>query len=107
MGGRDSVGIDCSALVQLSYEAYGQKISRNTSDQVKINLPQINSSEKLKRGYVVFWEGHVGIMVDELNCIHANAFHMKTVVEPLKVICKRFGENFKIKKIINFNKVNN
>ena len=60
-------------------------------------------SSVVDRGFVVFWEGHVGIMVDKLNCIHANAFHMKTVVEPLKEIISRMGGKNPIKKIMNFN----
>ena len=30
-GGRDTIGIDCSALLQLSYQTYGEDIPRNTS----------------------------------------------------------------------------
>ena len=41
------------------------------------------NSEKLKRGFAVFWKGHVGIMGDETYCIHANAFHMEVTKEPL------------------------
>ena len=35
-GGRDTVGLDCSALLQLSYQTYGENIPRNTSEQVKL-----------------------------------------------------------------------
>ena len=102
-GGRDTIGIDCSALIQLSYETFGQKIPRNTVDQVKIDKEIIVDFKELKRGHVVFWEGHVGLMVDEFNCIHANAFHMKTVIEPLKEIILRMNGKNKIKKMMNFN----
>lgn len=102
-GGRDTVGLDCSALLQLSYQTYGQIIPRNTSDQVKLNKQNVNKISVLKRGYVVFWKGHVGIMTNNKNCIHANAFHMKTVTEPLNDIVERMGENNKIIKVLNFN----
>jgi len=102
-GGRDSMGIDCSALLQLSYQAYGKKIPRNTSDQVKMFNQTVSDLNKLKRGFVVFWEGHVGIMVDRLNCIHANAFHMKTIIEPLNDILFRMKNKFQIIKIVDFN----
>ena len=36
-GGRDSIGLDCSALLQLSYETYGEIIPRNTVDQLNVN----------------------------------------------------------------------
>ena len=42
-------------------------------------------------------------MVDQVNCLHANAFHMKTVIEPLKTIIKRMGNENKILKVLDFN----
>ena len=103
-GGKDSIGIDCSALLQLSYETFGQNIPRNTIDQVNLNKEKITNINKLVRGSVIFWNGHVAIMVDGLNCIHANAFHMKTIIEPLKQIIYRMGDNYQIIKMMNFNK---
>lgn len=102
-GGRDTVGIDCSALLQLSYQAYGQIIPRNTLQQVRLNKPTIEKMSCLKRGCVIFWNGHVGIMIDQINCIHANAFHMKTVTEPLVKIINRMSDNNKIIKMMDFN----
>ena len=52
--------------------------------------------ENLKRGCVVFWKGHVGIMVDKFSCIHANAFHMQTKVERLSTIVNRMSKDFDI-----------
>ena len=57
----------------------------------------------LKRGCVVFWEGHVGIMIDKFNCIHANAFHMQTKIEPLDLIINRISKDLKIIKMMDFN----
>ena len=102
-GGRDSIGIDCSALLQLSYQTYGEDIPRNTSQQVKLKKKYIEDIEHLKRGCVVFWKGHVGIMVDKFNCIHANAFHMQTKIEPLNQIINRIGKDLKITKMMDFN----
>lgn len=102
-GGRDSIGIDCSALIQLSYQAYGEIIPRNTDDQIKVDKKIVTDIKDLERGCVVFWKGHVGLMVDKLNCIHSNAFHMKTVIEPLNTIITRMGKKSKILKMFNFN----
>ena len=102
-GGRDTIGIDCSALLQLSYQTYGEDIPRNTSQQIKLKKKQILEINDLKRGCVVFWEGHVGIMIDKFNCIHANAFHMQTRVEPLSQIINRIGGDFNIIKMMDFN----
>ena len=102
-GGRDTVGLDCSALLQLSYQTYGEILPRNTSEQVNLEKPNINIIDNLKRGCVVFWKGHVGIMVDRFNCIHANAYHMKTITEPLFDIINRINEDNQIIKMMDFN----
>ena len=102
-GGRNTIGIDCSALLQLSYQTYGEDIPRNTSQQVKLKKKGIQDIDDLKRGCVVFWKGHVGIMIDKFNCVHANAFHMQTKVEPLNQIINRIGKDLNITKMMDFN----
>ena len=102
-GGRDTLGIDCSALLQLSYQAYGHNIPRNTSEQILLEKKIVKNIKDLKRGCVVFWQGHVGIMIDNINCIHANAFHMKTKTEPLYKIVKRMSKDNHIRKMMDFN----
>ena len=47
---------------------------------------------------------HVGVMIYNLNCLHANAYHMRTVIEPLNDIIIRMGGKNKIIKILDFNK---
>ena len=102
-GGRDTIGIDCSALLQLSYQTYGEDIPRNTSQQIKLKKNCIKGFENLKRGCVVFWKGHVGIMIDKFSCIHANAFHMQTKIELLSKIVNRMGKDFNVIKMMDFN----
>lgn len=102
-GGRNSIGIDCSALLQLSYQTYGENIPRNSIDQSLLSKNIVKDQNLLKRGFVVFWKGHVGIMTDETNCIHANAFHMEVTKEPLHDIISRTKKNNPIIKIMNFN----
>ena len=102
-GGRDSIGLDCSALLQLSYQTYGENIPRNSIDQSLLSKEIIDDKESLKRGFSIFWKGHVGIMVDETYCIHANAFHMEVSKEPLVNILDRVGKDNPIIKIMNFN----
>jgi cell wall-associated NlpC family hydrolase len=102
-GGRDTIGLDCSALLQLSYQTYGETIPRNTSQQIQLKKKNIKNINDLKRGCVIFWKGHVGIMIDSLNCIHANTFHMKTKTEPLFQIIGRIDEDFNVIKMMDFN----
>ena len=35
------------------------------------------------RGDLIFWKGHMGVMLDEARLLHANAFHMVVAIEPL------------------------
>lgn len=102
-GGRDTLGIDCSSLLQLSYQTYGHIIPRNSSEQIKLKKKNIQKFDDLKRGCVIFWSGHVGIMVDKYNCIHANAYHMTTKIEPLSEIINRMSSDLSILKMMDFN----
>ena len=63
-GGRTSVGLDCSGLVQLAVEAAGLRCPRDADMQAAELGRAIDwgRGTKLARGDLVFWEGHVGIM---------------------------------------------
>jgi cell wall-associated NlpC family hydrolase len=94
-GGRDSIGVDCSALIQLSLETVGIIFPRDTKFQILENYEK-TTVNNIKRGSIVFWEGHTGVMTDKKNFLHSNSFHMKTIIEPFKEVFKR-------SKIINRN----
>ena len=85
-GGRTSEGIDCSGLAQTALTAAGIASPRD-SDMQKAALgeplPIDDPEAALRRGDLVFWKGHVGIMRDPVTLLHANGWHMKTVSEPL------------------------
>lgn len=83
-GGRTSLGLDCSALVQLALMQAGFACPRDTDMQESVlgqPASQAKSGDGLQRGDLVFWKGHVGILCDEKTLLHANASHMKTVRE--------------------------
>jgi len=82
-GGKSSLGIDCSGLVQVSLNAAGTGCPRD-SDMQKEGLGRKLSpaeAKKLKRGDLIFWKGHVAIVRDPDTIVHANAYHMTTVIE--------------------------
>ena len=81
-GGRSSDGLDCSGLVQLAVQAAGRDCPRDTGPQSAWAVP-FDADGGLARGDLVFWTGHVGIMLDETRLLHANAHHMAVAVEPL------------------------
>jgi len=85
-GGRDSRGLDCSGLVQTAFAAAGVNVPRDSGDQEKALSERwicIDPASPKMRGDLVFWAGHVGIMVDETRFIHANATFMETTIETL------------------------
>ena len=81
-GGRTSVGLDCSGLIQQALYACGRACPRDT-DQQMAAFPCAIEPGGLERGDLVFWKGHVGMMLDWERMIHANAHHMAVVIEPL------------------------
>jgi cell wall-associated NlpC family hydrolase len=83
-GGKTALGLDCSGLVQVALTACGVACPRD-SDMQEAALGQgvIADVVDLKRGDLVFWKGHVGVMRDATNLLHANAFHMAVATEPI------------------------
>jgi len=80
-GGRESLGLDCSALIQQSLAACNRACPRDT-DLQRGFFPEIQASER-RRGDLVFWKGHVAILLDPDTILHANAHHMAVAIEPL------------------------
>jgi cell wall-associated NlpC family hydrolase len=82
-GGKSSLGIDCSGLVQVSLTTAGTGCPRD-SDMQQEGLGKAldpRDTKKLKRGDLIFWKGHVAIARDAETIVHANAFHMATAIE--------------------------
>jgi cell wall-associated NlpC family hydrolase len=88
-GGRDSVGIDCSGLVQQALYAAGLACPRDSDLQAQ--LGSAVDAGDLARGDLVFWRGHVGMLLDEARLIHANAWHMAVAIEPLAEAVERIA----------------
>ncbi|MCG2627525.1 C40 family peptidase [Bradyrhizobium sp. WYCCWR 13023] len=85
-GGKSSLGIDCSGLVQASLTAAGIGCPRD-SDMQQAGLGRAlerHEQSKLQRGDLIFWKGHVAIVRDGSTMVHANAYHMATVIEPIE-----------------------
>ncbi|MGL5838816.1 MAG: NlpC/P60 family protein [Sphingorhabdus sp.] len=92
-GGRGGDAIDCSGLVQLVFGLKGIKAPRDADMQQASFGEALAEGEALRRGDLVFFPGHVGIMADEERLIHANAAAMAVSVEPLAVAAARFAEH--------------
>lgn len=91
-GGKTDLGIDCSGLVQVCLNAAGIKAPRD-SDLQEANLGRpVETDDRLRdlrRGDLVFWRGHVGILRDPETLLHANANSMSVASEPLTLVRDR------------------
>lgn len=89
-GGKTYAGLDCSGLIQTALHAVARPCPRDTDMQEKELGTAVDHAEQ--RGDLVFWKGHVGVMVDATHLLHANAHHMATVIEPLEEAAARIAK---------------
>ena len=87
-GGNDSLGLDCSGLVQQAMRACGRACPRD-SDQQKALGTSVPDLQSLIRGDLIFWKGHVGFISGQNRLLHANAHHMAVVIEALDEAVER------------------
>jgi hypothetical protein len=81
-GGKTAAGLDCSGLIQTALQALGKAAPRDT-DMMEKTLGEAVAIANARRGDLIFWKGHMGMMLDETRLLHANAFHMAVAIEPL------------------------
>ena len=87
-GGKTSLGLDCSGLVQVALQAAGIACPRD-SDMQELALGVPSTLTSLRRGDLVFWKGHVAIARDAETLLHANAHHMRVALEPANAAITR------------------
>jgi cell wall-associated NlpC family hydrolase len=88
-GGRSGFGIDCSGIVQLALMMVGKQAPRDSDMQARIGTAI--ERQELRRGDLVFWKGHVGLMEDEKTLLHANGHTMTVARENLDAAIERIG----------------
>ncbi len=92
-GGRTSHGIDCSGLVQVSLQATGVACPRDSDMQeaeLGESLPNV-ALDAIKRGDLIFWKGHIGIVQSPEWILHASGHQMEVVVEPVRRAVERLA----------------
>lgn len=82
-GGRSALGLDCSALVQLARQSAGYDCPRDSDMQEAWLGRSLEEGEAPRRGDLIFWKGHVGVMLDARRLLHANAHAMAVTIEDL------------------------
>jgi cell wall-associated NlpC family hydrolase len=92
-GGKTSLGVDCSGLVQIALNACGTFCPRDSDMQEAALGRTMSASEaqNLRRGDLIFWSGHVAIARDADTIVHANAHHMATAVENTRAAIARIA----------------
>ena len=100
-GGKTSDGIDCSALIQIYFYYNRIFFPRDSKDQIK--YCKKNTKEKLVKGDIIFWKGHVGMCLDNSNFIHAYGPKKKVIIMPTKLTINLIYKtaNLVVKKISN------
>ena len=98
-GGKTSMGLDCSGLVQIALDAAGLSVPRDTDQQAQAIGEAVADFGDLRRGDIVFFPGHVGIMTGPERLLHANAFHMMVTEEPLADVVARGAQVTGVRRI--------
>lgn len=90
-GGRTPLGVDCSGLVQAALRGCGIACPRDSDQQRDMLGTAVDFADR-RGGDLVFFPGHVGILVDADTLFHANAWWMAVVEEPLADVIARLGD---------------
>ena len=89
LGGRTSLGLDCSGLVQVALAAAGIACLRD-SDMQEASLGEPRPLDApATRGDLYYMPGHVAIALDRWRVVHTNAHDMLTSIEPLDDLVAR------------------
>ncbi len=100
-GGKTSMGIDCSALLQIFFYYNRVFFPRDTKDQIKYCKKKLG--KRFIKGDIIFWKGHVGMCINKQKLIHAYGPKKKVIIMPIKFTVKTINKtaNLKIRKISN------
>jgi cell wall-associated NlpC family hydrolase len=97
--GRTAAGIDCSGLVQQALYACGLACPRDSDMQAALGAPLSLEDGDLRRNDLVFWRGHVGIMLDQARLLHATSHVMAVTIEPLAEVRARKGPPSAVRRL--------
>ena len=81
-GGNTRAGLDCSGLAQVAHLACGIDFASDSDLQESVGR-ELGADEALRRGDLLFWKGHVALVVDQARLIHANGHSMLVAYEAI------------------------
>ena len=97
-GGKSFRGIDCSALIQVFLNFNNKFCPRDAKDQFKFFKKNIKLN-KIKKNDIIYWKGHVALVLSNKKLIHAYGPMKKTVIMGIKQTIKRIEQTAKLKVI--------
>ena len=97
-GGKHFSGIDCSGLIQLFFNFNNKYCPRDTKDQIKYFKRKIKFKD-IKKNDLVFWKGHVAVLISKYNLVHAYGPLKKTLIMPIKKTINRIYKTANLKVI--------
>ena len=97
-GGKHYSGIDCSGLIQLCLNYNNQFCPRDTKDQLKYFKKKIQL-RKVKKNDLIFWKGHVALVISKKEVIHAYGPFKKVVIMPIEKTIDRICKTANLKII--------
>lgn len=89
-GGNSHAGLDCSGLVQIAFHACGRDCPGDSDLQQAVGQP-LPENAPLRRNDLIFWKGHVALMLDDARLIHANGHSMSVAIEALDAATNRIA----------------
>ncbi|HSK39666.1 MAG TPA: NlpC/P60 family protein, partial [Arenibaculum sp.] len=107
-GGRSSLGIDCSGLVQIALSMANVRAPRDSDMQRDAIGTLVSGAEggdgagtgiEPRRGDVVGFPGHIGLMLDGERLVHATAFTLSVCIEPLADVARRAGGILAVRRL--------
>ena len=97
-GGKNFSGVDCSGLVQLFLNFNNKFCPRDAKDQIKYFKKKIKFNN-VKKNDLIFWKGHVAIILSKKKLVHAYGPLKKTTLMPLNKTVNRIYKTAKLKVV--------
>ena len=97
-GGKHYSGVDCSGIVQLCLNYNHKFCPRNAKDQIKYFKKKV-SLKNIKKNDLIFWKGHVAVVISKNKLIHAYGPFKKVVVMSIKETIDRIYKTANLKVI--------
>ena len=95
-GGKHFSGIDCSGLIQLCLNFNNKFCPRDTKDQIKYFRKKVKLTN-LKKNDLIFWKGHIALVISKKTLIHGYGPLKKVIVMPIKKTINRIYKTANLK----------